>query len=132
MRVTDTIADALTRIRNAIHAHHLSVEIPSSKLKMAILKILQDEGFIKKFIFFENSHQGTLKVFLKYNQDKSSVIRHLRRISKSGMRVYSKADSLPKVIGGLGIALISTSKGIMTDKQARSMKLGGEVLAYIW
>lgn len=132
MRVTDAIADTLTRIRNAISAHHISVEIPSSKLKISMLKILCNEGFLKKFVVSEDGKQGMLKVFLKYNPDKTSVISNLKRVSKPGMRVYTKADSLPKVIGGLGIALISTSKGIMTDKKARCMKLGGEVLAYIW
>lgn len=132
MRVTDSIADALTRIRNALSAHHISVEIPFSKIKISILKILCNEGFMKKFVVSEDGKQGLIKVFLKYNSDKTSVITNLKRISKPGMRIYAKADSLPKVIGGLGIALISTSRGIMTDKRARVMHLGGEVLAYIW
>lgn len=132
MRVTDSIADTLTRIRNALSAHHISVEIPSSKLKISMLRILCNEGFMKKFIVSEDGKQGIIKIFLKYNSDKTSVITNLKRVSKPGMRVYAKADSLPKVIGGLGIALISTSRGIMTDKRARTMHLGGEVLAYIW
>lgn len=132
MVVTDVVADTLTRIRNAISARHLSVDIPSSKMKMSILKILCDEGFIKKFVFFEDKKQGKLKVFLKYNPDKSSVIRKLKRVSKPGMRIYRRASEMPKVIGGLGIAIVSTSGGLMTDKKAREMNLGGEVLAYIW
>ncbi len=132
MVVTDVVADTLTRIRNAISSRHLSVDIPSSKMKMSILKILCDEGFIKKFVFFEDKKQGKLKVFLKYNSDKSSVIRKLKRVSKPGMRIYRRASEMPKVIGGLGIAIVSTSGGLMTDKKAREMNLGGEVLAYIW
>ena len=132
MRVTDAIADTLTRIRNAISAHHISVDIPSSNIKVAILKILCNEGFVKKFVISEDGKQGMLKAFLKYNPDQTSVITNLKRISKPGMRVYAKTDALPKVIGGLGIALISTSRGIMTDKRARKSRLGGEVLAYIW
>ena len=132
MKITDPIADLLTRIRNAFYAGHMTVSIPSSKMKMSILQILCDEGFIRKFIRAEDGRQGILKVFLKYNPDKSSVIKNLRRISKPGSRVYRKYTELPKVVGGLGISIISTSKGLMTDHQARSSKLGGEVLAYIW
>jgi len=132
MKITDPIADLLTRIRNAFSAGHISVSIPSSKMKMSILQILCDEGFIRKFIRAEDGKQGMLKVFLKYNPDKSSVIKNLKRISKPGSRVYRKYTDLPKVVGGLGISIVSTSKGLMTDHQARSSKLGGEVLAYIW
>jgi len=132
MKATDVIADALTRVRNAIRAHHLTVDVPSSKLKLSIFKILLDEGYIKKYVVFNDNKQGKIKIYLKYNSDKSSVITNLRRVSKCGRRIYSKAVSLPKVIGGLGIALISTSQGLMTDKSARAKKLGGEVLAYIW
>jgi len=132
MKITDPIADLLTRIRNAFSAGHVTVNIPSSKMKMAILQILYDEGFIRKFVRTEDGKQGMLKVFLKYNPDKSSVIKNLKRISKPGSRVYCKYSSLPKVVGGLGISIISTSKGLMTDHQARFSKLGGEVLAYIW
>ncbi|MBO6126985.1 MAG: 30S ribosomal protein S8 [Clostridia bacterium] len=132
MRVTDAIADALTRIRNALSAHHISVEIPASNVKIAILKILCNEGYLKKFVVSEDGKQGMVKVFLKYNHDQTAAINCLKRISKPGMRVYAKTDALPKVIGGLGIALISTSRGIMTDRRARKSRLGGEVLAYIW
>ena len=132
MKITDVVADALTRVRNAIGAKHLTVDIPSSRLKVAMFKILFDEGYIKKYVVFNDGKQGKIKVYLKYNPDKTSVISNLKRISKCGRRIYSKACSLPKVIGGLGIALISTSQGLMTDKQARMQNLGGEVLAYIW
>ena len=132
MNITDSIADLLTSIRNALSAGHVTVDIPSSKLKITILKILCAEGFIRKFTRSEDGKQGILRVFLKYNPDKTPVIKCLRRVSKPGSRVYSKFSDLPRVIGGLGISIVSTSKGLMTDHRARASKLGGEVLAYIW
>jgi small subunit ribosomal protein S8 len=131
MVVTDPIADMLTRIRNAINARHTEVEIPASKTKRAIAKILLEEGYIAAVEEKKDTVQGTLKVTLKYAKD-DKVVRGLRRISKPGLRVYAKADQMPKVLNGLGIAIVSTSKGIMTDAQARSQNLGGEVLAYVW
>jgi len=132
MKVTDVVADALTRIRNAIVAQHVSVEIPASKLKLAICEILAKEGYIKKYFFFDDGKQGKIKIMLKYDSYNSNAIKALRRVSKPGLRIYAKATNIPKVIGRMGIALISTSKGLMTDRDARSKNLGGEVLAYIW
>lgn len=132
MGVTDVVADALTRIRNAIRAQHSSVEIPASKLKKSICEILLNEGYINKMYVYNDGKQGKIKVMLKYDAEKGSAIKSLRRVSKPGLRIYSKAQELPSVIGGMGIALISTSQGIMTDRSARSKNLGGEVLAYIW
>lgn len=133
MMTTDPIADMLTRIRNANKERHATVEVPSSKMKLAIAKILLDEGFIKGFELKEDATpQGMIKIELKYAQDKQRVITGLKRISKPGLRVYSKYDQLPRVLGGLGIAMISTSQGIMTDKQARKTGVGGEVICYIW
>lgn len=132
MMTTDPIADMLTRIRNANKARHATVEIPSSKMKVAMAQILLDEGFIKSFEVLENNVQGTIKVELKYSQDNERVIKGLRRISKPGLRFYTKADSLPKVLGGLGIAMVSTSKGVITDKEARRLGVGGEVICYVW
>lgn len=132
MMTTDPIADMLTRIRNANKARHATVEIPSSKMKVAMAQILLDEGFIKNFEVLENNVQGTIKVELKYSQDNERVIKGLRRISKPGLRFYTKADSLPKVLGGLGIAMVSTSKGVITDKEARRLGVGGEVICYVW
>ena len=132
MMTTDPIADMLTRIRNANKARHATVEIPSSKMKVAMAQILLDEGFIKSFEVLENNVQGTIKVELKYSQDNERVIKGLRRISKPGLRFYTKADSLPKVLGGLGIAVVSTSKGVITDKEARRLGGGGEVICYVW
>ena len=132
MQITDPIADMLTRIRNANDAKHESVEIPASKLKLAIAKILLDEGYIKAYQFIEQEgNQGIIKVTLKYN-GKEKVITGLRRVSKPGLRMYVGADDLPKVLRGLGIAIVSTSKGVMTDKQARKEHVGGEVLAFVW
>lgn len=131
MQITDPIADMLTRIRNANNAKHESVNIPASKLKLAIAKILFEEGYIKAYQFVEDGNQGTIKVTLKY-QGKEKVITGLRRVSKPGLRMYVGADDLPKVLRGLGIAIVSTSKGVMTDKQARKEHVGGEVLAYVW
>ena len=131
MNITDPIADMLTRIRNANAQRHETVDVPSSKMKKAIAQILLDEGYIKSFEEIEDNSQGTIRITLKY-VNKQKVISGLKRISKPGLRVYAKQDELPKVLGGLGIALISTSKGIMTDKKAREEGIGGEVLAYIW
>mgnify|MGYP002622821238 CR=1 FL=1 len=132
MVMTDPIADMLTRIRNANSVYHDKVEIPGSKIKEAIAVILKDEGFIKDFEVIEDNKQNVIKVSLKYGANREKVISGLKRISKPGLRVYSKKDQLPKVLGGLGIAIISTSKGLMTDKEARKAGLGGEVLAYVW
>ena len=132
MHITDPVADMLTRIRNAITAKHQEVKIPASKEKMSILNILINEGYIKEANFVE---EGTIKniiVSLKYDNNGESVIQGLRRISKPGLRVYAEKDKLPKVINGLGIAIISTNKGILTDKQARLANVGGEVLAFVW
>lgn len=132
MQITDSIADLLTRIRNANIQKHESVEIPASNLKKAIVQILLDEGYIKSFTVTEDGKQGVIKVVLKYTEDKAPVITGLRRVSKPGLRIYSDVENLPKVMKGLGIAIISTSKGVMTDRQARKENVGGEVLAYIW
>ena len=132
MVINDPIADMLTRIRNGLIARHESVSMPASNMKKAIAKILLDEGYIKSVDFIDDGIQGQIKVTLKYAQGKESVIRGLKRISKPGLRVYAKNDEIPKVLGGLGIAIISTSKGVMTDKAARLAGIGGEVLAYIW
>ncbi|HAT98473.1 MAG: 30S ribosomal protein S8 [Acidaminococcaceae bacterium] len=132
MVMTDPIADMLTRIRNANSVYHDKVEIPGSKIKEAIAGILKDEGFIKDFEVIEDNKQNVIKVSLKYGANREKVISGLKRISKPGLRVYSQKDQLPKVLGGLGIAIISTSKGLMTDKEARKAGLGGEVLAYVW
>ena len=132
MVITDPIADMLTRIRNALVARHDAVVIPASNMKKAIAKILLDEGYIKSVDFIDDGLQGQIKIGLKYAQGKESVIKGLKRISKPGLRVYAKNDEIPKVLGGLGIAIISTSKGVMTDKAARIAGVGGEVLAYIW
>ena len=132
MVINDPIADMLTRIRNALVARHDAVTIPASNMKKAIAKILLDEGYIKSFDFIDDGLQGQIKIVLKYAQGKESVIKGLKRISKPGLRVYAKNDEIPKVLGGLGIAILSTSKGVMTDKEARNAGIGGEVLAYIW
>ena len=132
MHITDPIADMLTRIRNAGAARHATVEIPASSMKKAIAQILLDEGYIKAFEVIENGTQGTIKVTLKYSANKEKAISGLRRVSKPGLRVYAGADEPPRVLKGLGIAIISTSKGIMTDKKARELHVGGEVLAFIW
>jgi small subunit ribosomal protein S8 len=132
MHITDPIADMLTRIRNAGAARHATVEIPASSMKKAIAQILLDEGYIKAFEVIENGTQGTIKVTLKYSANKEKAISGLRRVSKPGLRVYAGADELPRVLKGLGIAIISTSKGVMTDKAARANHVGGEVLAFVW
>ena len=132
MVINDPIADMLTRIRNALVARHDAVTIPASNMKKAIAKILLDEGYVKAIDFIDDGLQGQIKVTLKYAQGKTSVIKGLKRISKPGLRVYAKNDEVPKVLGGLGIAVISTSKGVMSDKLARLSGVGGEVLAFIW
>ena len=132
MHITDPIADMLTRIRNAGSARHATVEVPASGMKKAIAQILLDEGYIKAFEVVEEGVQGTIKITLKYNANKEKAISGLRRVSKPGLRVYAGADELPRVLKGLGVAIISTSKGVMTDKKARELHVGGEVLAFIW
>ena len=132
MVMTDPIADFLTRVRNANTAKHASFEVPASKVKKDIANILKNEGFIKNADVIEDDKQGIIRVFLKYGQDEERVITGLKRISKPGLRVYAKADEVPKVLNGLGIAIISTSQGVFTDKQARAKNVGGEVLAYVW
>lgn len=132
MQITDPIADMLTRIRNAGSARHETVDIPNSKMKKAIAEILLEEGYIKSFQLIDDGTQGVIRVTLKYLPGKEKAIQGLRRVSKPGLRVYAGADELPQVLRGLGIAIISTSKGIMTDKKAREQHVGGEVLAFVW
>lgn len=132
MQVTDTIADMLTRIRNASSARHESVDIPASNMKKALAGILLEEGFVKDIHNIEDGKQGVIRVTLKYAAGKQNVITGIKRISKPGLRVYASKDEIPKVLGGLGIAILSTSKGVMTDKKARKEGIGGEVLAFVW
>ena len=132
MNITDPIADMLTRIRNANSAKHKTVDVPASKMKTAIAEILFREGYIKSFEVISNENQGIIRITLKYDEKGTRVIDGIKRISKPGLRVYASKEELPKVLNGLGIALISTSKGIKTDKEARQEGLGGEVLAYVW
>ena len=132
MQITDPVADMLTRIRNANTAKHESVDVPASNLKKAIAKILLDEGYIKSYEVVEDGTQGVIRIQLKYLAGKEKVISGLRRVSTPGLRVYAGADELPRVLKGLGIAIISTSKGVMTDKAARANHVGGEVLAFVW
>ena len=132
MQITDPVADMLTRIRNANTAKHESVDVPASNLKKAIAKILLDEGYIKSYEVVEDGTQGVIRIQLKYLAGKEKVISGLRRVSKPGLRVYAGADELPRVLKGLGIAIISTSEGVMTDKAARANHVGGEVLAFVW
>ena len=132
MHITDPVADMLTRIRNANSAKHETVDVPASNLKKAIAQILLDEGYIKSFQIVEDGTQGIIRITLKYLAGKEKVISGLRRVSKPGLRVYAGADELPRVLKGLGIAIISTSKGVMTDKAARANHVGGEVLAFVW
>ena len=132
MQITDPIADMLTRIRNANNAKHDTVDIPASNMKKAIAEILFEEGYVKNYQIIDDGTQGIIRVALKYNAGKEKVIQGLRRVSKPGLRVYAGADELPKVLKGLGIAIISTSKGVMTDKKAREAHVGGEVLAFVW
>ena len=132
MSMSDPIADFLTRIRNANMAQHESVEVPASKMKKDIAEILKNEGFVRDVEYVDDNKQGIIRVFLKYGNDGQRVISGLKRISKPGLRSYVKADAVPKVLYGLGIAIISTSEGVVTDKVARAKKIGGEVIAYIW
>lgn len=132
MQITDTIADLLTRIRNASSAKHDTVEIPASKMKKSITQILVDEGYISNFTVIEDGKQGIIKITLKYGEGKKPVISGLKRVSKPGLRIYSSVEDMPRVLKGLGIAIISTSKGVMTDRQARKENVGGEVLAFVW
>lgn len=132
MQITDIIADLLTRIRNASSAKHETVEVPASNMKKAIAQILVDEGYIKKFTVIEDGKQGIIKITLKYGEGKKPIISGLKRVSKPGLRIYSNVEDMPKVLKGLGIAIISTSKGVMTDRQARKENVGGEVLAFVW
>ena len=132
MQITDPVADMLTRIRNANSAKHETVDVPASNLKKDIAKILLDEGYIKSYEIVEDGTQGIIRIQLKYLAGKEKVISGLRRVSKPGLRVYAGADELPRVLKGLGIAIISTSKGVMTDKAARANHVGGEVLAFVW
>ena len=132
MHITDPIADMLTRIRNANSAKHETVDIPASNMKKAIAQILLDEGYIASYKIIEDETQGVIRVTLKYGVNKAQVITGLRRVSKPGLRIYSNVEDMPKVMKGLGIAIISTSKGIMTDKEARKQNVGGEVLAFVW
>ncbi len=132
MHITDPIADMLTRIRNANNSRHVSVDIPASNMKKAIAKILLDEGYVKNVEYIDDATQGVIRITLKYAENKQKVITGLKRVSKPGLRIYASKEELPKVLKGLGIAIISTSKGIMTDKEARRQNVGGEVLAFIW
>ncbi|MDD3129879.1 MAG: 30S ribosomal protein S8 [Candidatus Izemoplasmatales bacterium] len=132
MVMTDPIADMLTRIRNANQMKHKTVDVPASKLKIEILNVLKQEGYITDFERVDDGVQGTIKVTLKYLENEERVVRGLKKISKPGLRVYAKTDDLPKVLNGLGIAIVSTSRGIMTDREARKNKIGGEVIAYVW
>ncbi|GAF66216.1 30S ribosomal protein S8 [Alkalihalobacillus trypoxylicola] len=132
MVMTDPIADMLTRIRNANTVRHEKLELPASKVKKEIAEILKREGFIRDYEYVEDNKQGVIRIFLKYGQTNERVITGLKRISKPGLRVYAKAGELPRVLGGLGIAIVSTSNGVLTDKEARSQQVGGEVLAYVW
>lgn len=132
MQITDSIADILTRIRNANTAKHATVDVPASNMKKAIAQILVDEGYIKSYQIIDDGKQGIIRITLKYGENKSQVITGLRRVSKPGLRIYSSCEDMPKVMKGLGIAIVSTSKGVMTDKKARELNVGGEVLAFVW
>ena len=132
MQITDTIADMLSRIRNANSAKHPTVDVPASNMKKQIAQILVDEGYIKSFRVIDDDKQGVIRITLKYTENKSQVITGLRRVSKPGLRIYSNSKDMPKVMKGLGIAIVSTSKGIMTDREARKNNVGGEVLAFVW
>ena len=132
MQMSDVIADMLTRIRNASNAKHATVDIPASNMKKSIAEILVNEGYVKSYQVIDDGKQGVIRVTLKYGQGKTKVIRGLRRVSKPGLRIYASCDDMPRVMNGLGVAIISTSKGIMTDKQARKENVGGEVIAFVW
>ena len=132
MSMTDSIADLLTRIRNANRATHEKVDVPFSRIKQEIVRLIKDEGFIKNYRFIEDRRQGMIRVFMKYGPNRERVIKDVKRISKPGCRVYTSADSVPRVLGGLGVAILSTSRGVMTDRQARRDRVGGEVICHIW
>ena len=132
MQMSDVIADMLTRIRNANNAKHQTVDIPASNMKKAIAEILVEEGYVKSYQVIEDGKQGTIRITLKYLQGKQKVIRGIRRVSKPGLRIYAGCEDMPRVMNGLGIAIVSTSKGIMTGKKAQSLNVGGEVLAFVW
>lgn len=132
MQISDVIADMLTRIRNANDAKHETVDVPASKMKKAIADILVEEGYISGYQIIEDGKQGIIRITLKYGRGKQKIIQGLRRVSKPGLRIYSNCEDMPKVMNGLGIAIVSTSKGIMTDKKARSLNVGGEVLVFVW
>lgn len=132
MQITDTIADLLTRIRNASSAKHATVDIPASNVKKAIVEILLNEGYIKSYQIVEDGKQGIIRITLKYDENRTPVISGIRRVSKPGLRIYSSCEDMPKVLKGLGIAIVSTSKGIVTDKKARELGVGGEILAFVW
>ena len=132
MQMSDVIADMLTRIRNANDAKHATVDIPASNMKKAIAEILVKEGYVKSYETIEDGKQGVIRITLKYQGNKQKVLRGIRRVSKPGLRIYASCEEMPRVMNGLGIAIVSTSKGIMTDKKARTLNVGGEVLAYIW
>lgn len=132
MQISDVIADMLTRIRNANDAKHETVDIPASNMKRAIAEILLSEGYIKSYQIIEDGRQGIIRITLKYGKGKTKTIQGLRRVSKPGLRIYSNCEDMPKVLGGLGIAIVTTSKGIMTDKKARELGVGGEVIAFVW
>ncbi len=132
MQMSDVIADMLTRIRNAHNAKHATVDIPASNMKKSIADILVEEGYVKGYQIVDNGNQGIIRVTLKYGDGKAKIIRGIRRVSKPGLRIYAGYEDMPKVMNGLGIAIVSTSKGIMTDKKARGLKVGGEVLAFVW
>ena len=132
MQISDTIADMLTRIRNATSAKHDTVDVPASNMKKSIAQILMDEGYIKNFTVIDDGKQGVIRITLKYGENKVPAIQGLRRVSKPGLRIYTNVEDMPKVLRGLGVAIISTSKGVMTDKAARNANVGGEVLAFVW
>jgi len=132
MTVTDPISDFLIRIKNAYRANHSNVDIPASKLKLEITKILMDEGYIKNYIYIDDKKQGIIKIYIKYDNDGEPVIEEMKRISKPGKRVYVDVDNMPRVKNNLGIAILSTSRGVMTNKKAKKLNIGGEVLCYVW
>lgn len=132
MQITDTIADLLTRIRNASSAKHATVDIPASNVKKAIVEILLNEGYIKSYQVVEDGKQGIIRITLKYDENRTPVISGIRRVSKPGLRIYSSCEDMPKVMRGLGVAIVSTSKGVITDKKARELGVGGEILAFVW
>lgn len=132
MHITDTVADMLTRIRNANAAKHEKVDVPNSNMKKAIAQILVEEGYIKGYEIVDNGNQGIIRITLKYGPNKQRIIQGIRRVSKPGLRIYASCDEIPQVMRGLGVAIVSTSKGIMTDKAARKANVGGEVLAFVW